>query len=208
MKKILLFCLLSQFATLSSQTLKFDVMTTYSIQKDNKVVESSACGISSNQNYILKIVNVNDGGQIARVYDLKNLKVYEFEMEDVNSEDGTNKHKFTYINSRSLNRSPIGKICFDFQYISTENEVETVKLIFYKNRSKTKKSSSLKLQILKSEIDLFHLFRFSCVHPLEFIREINYVNPGLVTNCTSENGLANYTLKAFEEINLEITLPK
>lgn len=207
MKLIILFWLVAPFLTLSAQTLNFDIMTTYSIKRNGTSYESSACAMSTNENFILKIVNVNDQDQIAQVYDLQELKVYEYMINDDNSASAKNKHKFTYLTSRPFKRSPIGKVYVHFENTSTEADVETVNLNFYKNKFKNKKSDVLELKILKSEINLFHLFRFTCLHPLEFMTEINYNNAGLVTNCISADGLANYKLEAFEEINLEITLP-
>ncbi len=82
-----------------------------------------------------------------------------------------------------------------------------VKLNVYKNKSKTKLTDSLELKIIKSEINLFRLYRFICLHPNEFITELNYSGRGLVTKCVSNNGKRIDTLKAFGEVNFELTIP-
>jgi len=85
--------------------------------------------------------------------------------------------------------------------------VETVNLNSYKNKAKTKLTNSLELKIIKSEMNLFPLFRFICLHPFEYITELNYNGAGLVTNCVSKNGSKKHVLKAFEKANLEVTIP-
>ena len=80
-------------------------------------------------------------------------------------------------------------------------------MTFYKNKSKTKPKKNIELKILKSEINLFHLFRFTCLHTLECLNELNYVNLGLVTSAISENGSLKHTLITFEETSLELSLP-
>ena len=85
--------------------------------------------------------------------------------------------------------------------------VETVNLNSYKNKAKTKLSNSLELKIIKSEVNLFPLYRFICLHPFEYITELNYNGAGLVTNCINKNGLKIHVLKAIQEANLEITIP-
>lgn len=63
------------------------------------------------------------------------------------------------------------------------------------------------LKILKSEVNFFPLFRFLCLHPSEFITELDYLKGGLLTSCISQKGLKKATLQAFQEVTLELTLP-
>ncbi len=208
MKRFLLIFLIS-FTSLFGQKLKFDVMAKYitSSEKPSFEKSRSAYAISTNDNYIMQILNEYNGHQVAQVYDLKSLKMHQFDVEESKSENGIINYKFIYSNTRKFERTPVKDIYFDFQSVSIKDNVETVNLIFYKNKSKTKIVNVLELKILKSEVNLFPLFRYTCLHPSEFITELNYINGGLVTNCTTKNGSTKYILKAIEETNFEITIP-
>ena len=116
-------------------------------------------------------------------------------------------YSFVYIKTRTFERPHVKKKYFDFRIISYQDNIETVKMIVYKNKSKSKIESAIDLQILKSEVNFFPLFRFACLHGLEFFTELNYLNGGLVTGCISQKGSKIATLKAFLEVNLELTIP-
>jgi len=212
MKKLFLLILLISLTTVFGQTLKFDIFAKYSISHSfshkNTTTETSAFAISSNDNYIMKFLN-DPGIQkpTANVYDLKSLKIYEFYITELKTKNGEINYKFTYSNTYKIAQEPVKDLNFDFQRVSKENDIETVKLFFYKNKSKTKISNTLELKILESKANLFPLFRFICFHLLGFTAELNYPNAGLVTHCVSENGLSEYRLTAFEETSLELTLP-
>ncbi len=207
MKRFFLILFLSPFCLVFSQKLKFDIMAQYSISNENSTFERSCYGISSNDNYLMQIINQYDGQQVAKVYDLKSLKSHEFIITESKSENDIKNYEFTYSKTLAFERKIAGNVYFDFQSVSIIENIETVKLSLYKNKSKTKIINSFELKIIKSELNLFPLFRFTCLHPSEFITELSYAGSGLVTNCTSENGLKNYTLKTFEEANIELTIP-
>lgn len=209
MNKLIIIFLLLPFTTLFGQTLRFDVMVKYSISRNGNNSERSAYGISTNNNYIMQVLNQHDGSQIAHVYDLKSLKRYEFNVIEEKSNNESVKIKFTYSNTSSYSDyyPHPSYVNFNLEKVSTENDLEIVKLTFYKNKSKTKANGNFEIKILNSELNLFPLFRFTCLHPAEFINELNYVKPGLVTSAISENGSDKYILKSFEETNLELSLP-
>lgn len=207
MKRFFLILFLSPFCLVFSQKLKFDIMAQYSVSNENSTSERSCYGISSNDNYLMQIINQYDGQQVAKVYDLKSLKSHEFIITESKSENEIKNYEFTYSKTFAFERRIAGNIYFEFQSVSIIENIETVKLSLYKNKSKTKIINSFELKIIKSELNLFPLFRFTCLHPSEFITELSYAGSGLVTNCISENGLKKYTLKAFEEANIELTIP-
>lgn len=204
--RLFLLIFLTSFTAIFGQKLKFDVMAKYSVTSNNSTYERSAYIISSNDNYIMQVKNY-DEQQVAQVYDLKSLKMHKFKITESKSENDVIKYNFTYSNTTTFVRSPVKKNYFEFQSISIEGNTEIVNLIFYKNKSKTKAVNVLKLKILKSEVNFFPLFRFTCLHPSEFISELTYVNGGLVTESISENGLSKSILNAFEEASLELTIP-
>jgi hypothetical protein len=212
MSKFILIFLLIPFTTLFGQTLRFDLMVKYSISLNGFNFERSTFGMSTNDNYMMQIFNNHDGSQTAKVFDLKSLKIYEYNVIEEKSNIESGEIKFVYLNTIPFssyfpNISYERRINFDFEKLSTENDIETLNLTFYKNKSKTKPKGNLELKVLNSELNLFPLFRFTCLHTLECINELNYHKPGLVTSAISGNGYEKYTLKTFEEISLELSLP-
>ncbi|WP_035677351.1 hypothetical protein [Flavobacterium limnosediminis] len=212
MKNTITIILLFGLTALFGQNLKFDVMVKYSISRNGSNSERSIYGISTNSNYIMQILNNHDGSQTAHVYDLKSKEKYEFNVIEEKSNNKSGEFKFVHSNTISYSSyfphpSQAKNVHFNFEKVSAENDIETVKLTFYKNKSKTKPYENFELKILNSDLNLFPLFRFTCLHPTEFITELNYVKPGLVTSAISENGLVKYILKSFEEASLELSLP-
>jgi hypothetical protein len=207
--KLFLTFFLASLTTVFGQKLNFDIMVEYTTIYENSNYDKSAYAMSSNDNYILKIVSYADGQKIAYVADLKGLKSHEFSITESIIENDLKNIKFTYIKTikHKFARTMARGIYFDFVSESNNDGVETVKLNSYKNKAKTKLSNSLELKIIKSEVNLFPLFRFLCLHPFEYITELNYNGAGLVTNCINKNGLKIHVLKAIEEANLEITIP-
>ncbi len=205
--KLFLLIFTTSITSLFGQKLKFDVMAKYSISSEKTNSERSVYAISSNENYIMAVLNQYDGQQLANVYDLKSLKIHQFTIKESKSENDVINYKFIYSKTSSFDRTQKENIYFDFQNVSIEGDIETVKLIFYKNKSKTKILNTLELKIMKSEVNFFTLFRFTCLHLRESIMDLNYDNGGLVINSTSENGFSKSILTAFVDVNIEITIP-
>jgi hypothetical protein len=207
--KLFLTLFLASLTTVFGQKLHFDVMVEYTTTYENSNYDRSAFAMSSNDNYILQIINNPDGTQVAYVVDLKALKEHVFTVSESIIEKGLKNIKFTYLKTvkHKFARTPARGIYFDFISMSNNDSVETVNLNSYKNKSKTKLSNILELKIIKSEVNLFPLFRFICLHPFEYITELNYNGAGLVTNCVNKNGEKTHVLKAFEKANLEVTIP-
>jgi hypothetical protein len=207
--KLFLTLFLASLTTVFGQKLHFDVMVEYTTTYENSNFDRSAYAMSSNDNYILKIVSSPDGQKVAYVADLKALKSHEFSITESIIENDLKNIKFTYIKTvkHKFARTTARGIYFDFMSVSNSDGVETVNLNSYKNKAKTKLTNSLELKIIKSEVNLFPLFRFICLHPFEYITEINYNGAGLVTNCVNKNGAKTHVLKAFEKANLEVTIP-
>ena len=207
--KLFLTLFLASLTTVFGQKLHFDVMVEYTTTYENSNFDRSAYAMSSNDNYILQIINNPDGTQVAYVVDLKALKEHVFTVSESIIEKGLKNIKFTYIKTvkHKFARTTARGIYFDFMSVSNSDGVETVNLNSYKNKAKTKLTNSLELKIIKSEVNLFPLFRFICLHPFEYITEINYNGAGLVTNCVNKNGEKTHVLKAFREVNFELTVP-
>lgn len=205
--KLFLTLFLTSFTALFGQKLNFDVMAQYSCTYDNSTNDRIAYAITTNDNYFMQILNLPEGPQVAHVYDLKALKEHVYIFTESMDENGVKKYKFTYTHSPKYVISSTRTIYFDFTNVSHVDNFEMVKLNFYKNKSKTKISDSLELKIIKSEINLFRLFSFICLHSRGFITKLNYNDGGLVTKCVTNNGARTDTLKAFGEVNFEVTIP-
>ena len=205
--KLFLTLFLTSYSALFGQKLNFDVMAQYSTSYDNSIYDRIAYAITTNDNYVMQIINLPDGPQVAHVYDIKALKEHLFIFTESIDENGVKKYKFNYTHSLNRVKSPGGAIYFDYILVSQADSFEIVKLNCYKNKAKTKLSNSLELKIIKSELNLFRLYRFTCFHISEFIPELDYKGAGLVTNCVSNDGKRTDTLKAFGEVNFELTIP-
>lgn len=207
--KIFLLLFITSFTSLFGQKLKFDVMAKYFISyKNGASFESSAYAIANDDTYIMQVLNQYGGErQVAQVYNLKTLKMCEFKITSSKSENGELNYEFSYVRTSPFVKTLAKNVYYDFQYISTDGNIETVKLFFYKNKSKTKIVNNYELKILKSEANFFPLFRFTSLHGPEFIKELNYANGGLVTYCFDATGSTKIELTAFEEANLEIIIP-
>ena len=71
--KLFLTLFLTSYSALFGQKLNFDIMVEYTTTYENSNYDRSAYAMSSNENYILKIVSSADGLKVAYVYDLKGL---------------------------------------------------------------------------------------------------------------------------------------
>lgn len=207
MKNTFTLFLLFGLTTLFGQNLKFDVMVKYSVKIKDIASEFTSYGISSNENYLMKVLNQYDG-QIAEVFDVKSFKKHSYRIVEAKLDNGETTHIFEYIDTKAFILKPnLTADQFSFESISKSNDIEKVNLISYKNKSKTKVNYTLELTLLKSEINFFHLFRFSCLDGLSLLYDLTYKNPGLVTSCYSKEISMTCNLVAFEEVNLELKLP-
>ena len=210
MKKLAILFLLISITTAFCQTLKFDIMAKYSTKAKTYSAENSIYGISTNSNYFMRVLNSPNGNQTAIIFDLESFKKHEYNIRETKLKDNSVAIKFVYLNTSSFTNydfhSTVTSLDYDFEKISEDNETETVKLILYKDQSKKRIIKNYELNILKSEFNLFPLFRFACFQPYKIFTELNYDKPGLVTSCISDDG-SKFMLTTFGEANLEVELP-
>lgn len=190
-----------------AQTLKFDVVASYSIKNSKFTDTSTVFGVSTNSNYFMRITNNPNGSQSALVYDISLLKQYHYNIKPVASEIGETVFNFEYIDQRNFKRSKNGKYDFEFKSVSTTDNIENVKLQCLSSIENRKETKKYDLQIKKSDVNYFYLFRVACMHALEFLPNFNYENPGIVTSCVSEKNSSVFNLIKFEDANLSVTLP-
>ena len=190
-----------------AQTLKFDVVASYSIKNSKFTDTSTVFGVSTNSNYFMRITNNPNGSQSALVYDISLLKQYHYNIKPVASEIGETVFNFEYIDQRNFKRSKNGKYDFEFKSVSTTDSIENVKLKCLSDINNRKETKKYDLQIKKSDVNYFYLFRAACMHALEFLPNFNYENPGIVTSCVSEKNSSVFNLITFEDANLSVTIP-
>jgi len=202
---VLMYLLLTSVSAIQAQKLTFDRMAKYERSYGDKSYASSAYAISTNDKCFLEINRHRQEETKAFLFDYRLRKRHDY-IVDSTVVDGKVLHEFRYIKSINLSTSPRkGKYC-DFESVSTEGDIETVKLNFYKNKSKTKKISTLILKNQKADANYFPFFRFICLHLFESDVAFNYKNGGLILSSESENSSA--ILKEFENIELEIDIPE
>lgn len=193
--------------TTLGQTLNFDVMLKYSKSNTDTNFDRSVYGISGNENYVMQIANTPNSQQVASVYDLKKVLIHQFSINESMSAGGEIEYKFKFEKTYPYKSNHLSNPYFDFKSIATDGDIETVTLTFYKNKAKTRVRSSIEFKNRKVEHNFFHLFRFATIHPLESNMNLNYENGGLVLSSTSDGNAITTSLKSFEKIHLQITIP-
>jgi hypothetical protein len=124
--KLFLTLFLLSFSTLFCQKLNFDVMVEYTTTYENSNYDRSAYAMSSNENYILQIINNPNGQKVAYVVDLKELKAHEFTITETIIKNDLKNIKFTYIKTvkHKFSRTTARGIYFDFMRISNNDGVD------------------------------------------------------------------------------------
>jgi hypothetical protein len=185
--KLCLLLFIAFLNTLFAQKLIFDILIEYDILKNNVNYVRNGYAISNNSDYITQISKEYEGKLTARVYNLKKLKYYIFDIiEDKNFTDLQNC-KFVLSSSTNM-RTPTDKQHFNFIDISNSENQKSVQLNFYKSKTKTKLINSLELKIIESELNLFPLFRWICIHSLENYEVLTSDKPRLVISGFAVNG--------------------
>ena len=121
---------------------------------------------------------------------------------------GKREYKFKFVKTYPYKSNHLSNTYFDFKRNSTDGDIETVTLTFFKNKAKTRVRSRIEFKNRKAEHNFFHLFRFATIHPLESNGNLNYDNGGLVLSSTSDGNAITTSLKSFEKVNLQLTIPR
>lgn len=204
---VLIYLLLTSANAVQAQKLTFDRMAKYERSYGDKSYTTSAYAISTNDKCFLEINRHRQEETKAFLFDYRFGKRYDY-IVDSKVVDGKVLHEFRYIKSINLSTSPRKGEYYDFESVSTEGDIETVKLKFYKNKAQTKILSTLILQNQKSDVNYFPLFRFICLHLFEADINFNYKNGGLILSCVLDGGDSKAILKEFEPAELEIEVPQ
>lgn len=86
--------------------------------------------------------------------------------------------------------------------------MKTVRMIKYKNKKRKKVLEEAELIIVKFKTNMFSLFRFSCLHPYEHSKKLNYNQKGIVKSYKPLERRKSYSiyLDLIEEVNFQINV--
>jgi|GEM_PF-2305766 len=208
MKQLFLLFLLTSFAPLCGQTVKFDIMAKYKKSSEKSTEESSAYGMSGDDRYFLQIFRNRQEDAIAYVFDLKSKKRHDFTVVTNIDTKGKVNYSFKHIKSIPFTSKPNNNSYYEFESVATDGDIETINLNVYKNKSKKKRIDTYVLKNQKAKSNFFPLFRFICFHLSGTDGAFNYPNGGLILSGKAEMRKVDLTLKSFENADVEITLPE
>jgi hypothetical protein len=195
-------------SNLIAQTLKFDVVASYSIKNSKRSDVQTVFGISSNNNFAMRIFNEANGSQSAVVYNLSMLKQYSYKIKPIFTETGETVFNFESTGTRNFNNSHLlGTFKFEFKNLSSNDSLDDVKLKIISKKEFKDKITEFDIKYKKSEKNYFYLFRIACMHALEFLPNFDYEKPGIVTSCVSRKDSYEFNLITFEDANLSVTIP-
>jgi len=119
--------------------------------------------------------------------------------------------EFRYVDSNSINYDK--KFYeYEFEYTTIDNDSlnKTIKVDVYKNSKRKKSETSLILQLKKSTVNLFPLFRFSCLHPFEFIQKLNIPGNFMIESgkrTTLFGNKSEHKLLYYKDVKFELDIP-
>ncbi|MEZ4854092.1 hypothetical protein, partial [Flavobacterium sp.] len=151
-----------------SQKFEFDVLTKYKLKNRESIVYSN----SKHEDYVMYIQG-NSEYKIAKLYDLKKMILHKFDVKEVKSKNEV-FFQFMYKSTNDMNFYKYwDKSKIQYEWISNNGLNGEIKLNIYKNYKKTKLLYTVYMKVQKSNVNLFHVFKFSCLHPFEFYRNFN-----------------------------------
>ncbi len=201
----LLFILSSQ-----AQKYEFDLLTKYNSISVNFERESLVYSNSRNQNYFL-YVERDSLTKHAKLYDIENKTLHNFSILESKQKNEL-FFEFKYLDSKAINQvSSFNNYEFDVKTINSDSINKVIKIELFKNKKRKKPEMISVLKVKNSNNNLFPLFRFSCLHPFEFNRNLNIPENVIVESATETlfSGIKiEHKLLYFKEIKLEIQIPK
>ena len=210
MRKIFL-ALLFLSLNISAQDFEFDTMTLYATkfkQYDSNILTYTN---SKTDSYSLRIYK-NENSYEARLYDYKNNKIHYFKVNELKSNDGISNN-FIYENTIKFTETGEGifsKYVYAFETIETDGDVKKVKLNVYKNYKRKKSIMHYELQLKANDLNLFHAFRVSCIHPFEFIQKFNCNQNYSVEKAkgvTLSGDMIQHRLVEYKKVNFILRIP-
>ena len=183
-----------------AQTYEFNKKAIYSIEYNGKKEESVVYINTNNDNYYLKTKRTSDR-LFGIIIDYEKNKIHNYEL--INLEN--RKYDMKYIDSKNFYNWINYK---HYGYELSENDAQKVWNI-YNNKKMKNLYKKFEFQTEESEDNLFSAFRFSCLHPFEFNKNLSLQNNVIVKNSkiTYNHNLFDCNLKSVEKINISLKIP-
>ncbi len=194
MKYFITLLLLVNFNLGFSQDYKFNLLTKYIVNQEDREWERIVYSNVDDSNYFLSLNKTQDEN-LAYLSDMKNKIVHHFYFIE-NIENGEIYFTFKFIKSEKLKPiSLTSNFRFKFETIKEDSSFKTIKMTGYKNKKMTKIGGISELKVKKHPKNLFPLYRFSYMHLFEYRTDID-----LGENCIVESS------KIVGELKLECHL--
>lgn len=195
-------------SNIQAQKFEFDLLTKYQSKMKDYIHESVIYSNSKNEKYFL-YVDGNPESKNAMLYDFANMISHNFKVKESKIKNEI-FFEFEYLNSKNINlKNKFGEFELKYKSIGNDSLKKEIKIDIY---DKTKKlRESYVLRVKKSKTNLFPLFRFSCLHPLEFNQNINLPENIIVENAigtTLSGKTIEHKLLYNKELKFEIEIPK
>lgn len=198
-----------------SQEYKFNLLTSYNLKYNlgsassfkevdkNRLIYSN----SNDTSYFLLLDNEPNQNS-AHITDLKNNKIHFLKLKEIKSKE-EQFVTFEYLRTENLVHFDVNKkVVVEFETIKQDSTYKTVKMTIFKNSKKKKIQGISELIIKNHPKKLFPLFRFSCMHTLEYRTEIDFGDNGIVESSKSlTNNNYRTKLNIQKEINLTLKIP-
>lgn len=190
-----------------SQEYQFNLLTKYNIKAKKYENERIIYSNDSDSSYFL-LIKKTPTENLAYIFDLKNKKEHCLSFNEIKSKDEV-FFTFNYLNTKRLTPFDVNQnVVVEFETIKQDSLYKTVKMTTYENKRKKKVLENQQLIVRNHSKKLFPLFRYSCMHTLEFRSEINFDETGIVESSTSEvNKYWKTTLDYYKEIALTLKIP-
>lgn len=190
-----------------SQEYKFNLLTKYTVNWENHQHEKIVYSNDSDSDYFLIIKKTSTENQ-AYLTDLKNKKVHHLLFKETKNKEDV-FFTFDYLKTEKLIPFEVNQNFFvEFETIKQDSIYKNVKMTIYKNKKKKKIFAIQELVVKNHPKNLFPLFRYSCMHTLEYRTEIDLGETGIVESSTSKtNNYWKTHLDYYKEVNLTLKIP-
>jgi hypothetical protein len=207
MKKIIIIFLLLNTLLSFSQQYKFNILTNY--KSENAFYkESIVYSNKENDSYFLKLYKNNDNNQtIAFLIDLKDSKKHTFKVIESKNDSNDIFFQFVYLKSNDYyTHESLKGHHYEYEVVKKDSLSKTVRMSLMNEKKKVIKTSELEFK--NYAFNLFPVFRYSCLHPFEFSKNINFNGTGIVQSYKGfdKKKTIYIYLDYFKEVNLVLNV--
>lgn len=203
MKKIILLFLLLIPLLSFSQQYSFNILTKYK-SENSFSKESVVYSNKENDSYFLKLDKNNEKNQTkAFLIDLNNSKKHSFKVIESKNDSNEFFFKFVYLKSQDyFIHEPLKGHYYKYEIVKKDSLSKTVKMSLMNKRGKAISTSELEFK--NYPFNLFPVFRYSCLHPFEYSKNINFNGTGIVKSYKTfdKKKVIHIYLDYFKEVSL------